>query len=63
LAQVAWIRVSVRDYSPPDRGRPLLPRPGHGLDGVAQIADSWAVQSLPDEKIVWAELPAITSPQ
>jgi hypothetical protein len=33
-------------------------RSGHGLHMVAQIAARWAVEPLPDGKVVWAELPA-----
>jgi anti-sigma regulatory factor (Ser/Thr protein kinase) len=63
VAQTAnGIRVSVRDHSPLDRGSPLLPREGHGLDVVAKIAARWAVQPLADGKIVWAELPATSRP-
>lgn len=54
----AGIRISVRDHSPLDDCGPLVLRDGHGLDLVAKIADSWAVEPLPDGKIIWAELPA-----
>ena len=37
---------------------PVAARPGHGLHVVAQIAARWAVDLLPDGKVVWEELPA-----
>ncbi|MGH3277940.1 MAG: MEDS domain-containing protein [Trebonia sp.] len=61
VSQVAaGVRIAVRDAAPlPDSGGVLLrPRPGHGLDIVAKIADRWAVEPLPDGKVIWAELPA-----
>ena len=60
---VSWwadrVRIAVRDAVPlPDAGDGRLVRkPGHGLDLVAKIARSWAVEPLADGKIVWAELP------
>jgi hypothetical protein len=35
--------------------------PEHGLGVLSTIARRWAVEPLPDGKVVWAELPA--SPQ
>lgn len=50
--------ISVRDYRPLNGARPLSSPPGHGLDIVAQIADRWGTDRLPDGKAVWARLPA-----
>jgi hypothetical protein len=53
------VRISVRDASPmPCEGDDsrMVPHRGHGLGLVAVIAREWAVQPLPDGKIVWAEL-------
>ena len=60
----AGVRISVRDTAPAwaPTGEGLLgTSPGHGLDVVAQVADRWAIEPLPDGKVVWADLPA--SPQ
>jgi anti-sigma regulatory factor (Ser/Thr protein kinase) len=56
----AGVRISVRDQTPiPANGDgPLMSREGHGLDLIAKIASSWAVEPLPDGKVVWAQLPA-----
>jgi anti-sigma regulatory factor (Ser/Thr protein kinase) len=35
---------------------------GHGLSVVSQLASRWAVDPLPDGKVVWAELPAAGLP-
>lgn len=66
------VRISVRDHGalaraplagapaaggPLEDGMPIPVPPGHGLSVVAQLADSWAVEALPDGKIVWAQLP------
>jgi anti-sigma regulatory factor (Ser/Thr protein kinase) len=57
----AGARISVRDAAPlqaaNDRA-PLAVSHGHGLWVVGQVADNWAVEPLPDGKVVWAELPA-----
>jgi anti-sigma regulatory factor (Ser/Thr protein kinase) len=59
---VSWwpdrVRIAVRDAVPlPDDGDGRMMRtPGHGLDLVARIARSWAVEPLADGKVVWAEL-------
>jgi anti-sigma regulatory factor (Ser/Thr protein kinase) len=56
----AGVRISVRDAGPVpvDRDEALVITPGHGLDVVAKAAVRWAVEPLPDGKVVWAELPA-----
>ena len=54
------VRISVRDYGPVADARQLAVPPGHGLSVVAQIADSWGTEPLPDGKAVWARLPAAT---
>jgi hypothetical protein len=51
------VRISVQDQAPLS-GSPPAARPGHGLHMVAQIAARWAVDPLPDGKVVWAELAA-----
>jgi anti-sigma regulatory factor (Ser/Thr protein kinase) len=47
--------------------RPFLVMAGHGLSVVSQLASRWAVDPLPDGKVVWAELPGaglpVTSPR
>jgi hypothetical protein len=50
------VRIAVRDSRPLAAGERLITRPGHGLDVVAQVAARWAVEPLPDGKVVWAEL-------
>jgi hypothetical protein len=58
---VAGVRISVRDASPLPSAHgdsTLAARRDHGLGVVAAIATRWAVEPLPDGKIVWAELPA-----
>jgi anti-sigma regulatory factor (Ser/Thr protein kinase) len=55
----ASIRISVRDAAPLPANSPeplLITSLGHGLDVVAKIAARWAVQPLPDGKVIWAEL-------
>ncbi|MGH3302784.1 MAG: ATP-binding protein [Streptosporangiaceae bacterium] len=57
----AGVRISVRDAAPLEATighAPLAVSPGDGLWVVAQVADSWPVESLPDGKVLWAELPA-----
>jgi anti-sigma regulatory factor (Ser/Thr protein kinase) len=57
----AGVRISVRDAMPLQTGTgraSLQVSHGHGLWVVAQLADNWAVQRLPNGKVVWAELPA-----
>jgi hypothetical protein len=51
------VRISVQDQAPINNSPPVA-RPGHGLHIVAQVATRWAVDALPDGKVVWAELPA-----
>jgi anti-sigma regulatory factor (Ser/Thr protein kinase) len=62
-------RIAVRDSTPVNllavtrpqaagEGVPFQVMKGHGLSVVAQLASRWAVQPLPDGKVVWAELPA-----
>ncbi len=61
-------RIAVRDKTPvdalaasappvPGKGIPFEVLTGHGLSVVAQLASRWAVDPLPDGKVVWAELP------
>lgn len=57
----AAVRIAVRDNRPlvPQCGdQPFVVRGGHGLSVVGQLARAWAVERLPDGKVVWAELPA-----
>ena len=59
----AAVRIAVRDSDPlVDRNgsMPFHVRPGHGLSVVSQLASGWAVERLPDGKVVWADLPAAT---
>jgi anti-sigma regulatory factor (Ser/Thr protein kinase) len=55
------VRISVRDAAPlpaaTGHARLAVSR-GHGLWVVGQVADNWAVEPLPDGKVVWAELAA-----
>jgi anti-sigma regulatory factor (Ser/Thr protein kinase) len=62
-------RIAVRDSTPvgllavtgpraTGGGVPFQVMRGHGLSVVAQLASRWAVEPLPDGKVVWAELPA-----
>ncbi|HEX9041199.1 MAG TPA: MEDS domain-containing protein [Trebonia sp.] len=62
-------RIAVRDNTPVEVleatgpevaqpvGAPFEIMTGHGLSVVAQLASRWAVDPLPDGKVVWAELP------
>jgi anti-sigma regulatory factor (Ser/Thr protein kinase) len=63
-------RIAVRDNTPvaaagleprgpraTSEGMPFQVTVGHGLSVVAQLASRWAVDPLPDGKVVWAELP------
>ena len=54
----AGMRISVRDGMPlpVSDGQPLPVRHRHGLWLVDKVADDWAVDSLPDGKIIWAEV-------
>jgi hypothetical protein len=57
----AAVRIAVRDGDPlVHRGgsMPFDVRPGHGLSVVSQLASGWAVERLPEGKVVWADLPA-----
>ena len=59
----AAVRIAVRDSDPLVHRGGSLPfdvRPGHGLSVVSQLASGWAVEHLPDGKVVWADLPAAT---
>jgi anti-sigma regulatory factor (Ser/Thr protein kinase) len=62
-------RIAVRDNTPVaaadlagrgpgamSEGIPFQAMTGHGLSVVAQLASKWAVDPLPDGKVVWAEL-------
>ena len=66
-------RIAVRDGTPVElhavtgritgpqatgEGVPFQVMRGHGLSVVAQLASRWAVEPLPDGKVVWAELRA-----
>lgn len=50
------VRIAVRDMVPLGDGERLVTAIGHGLDVVAKIAKRWAVEPLPDGKIIWVEL-------
>jgi hypothetical protein len=50
------VRISVRDAARLGDGERLVTVPGHGLDMVAKLAARWAVEPLPDGKVIWAEL-------
>ena len=52
----AGFRIAVRDTTPLSAGAPLMVHAGHGLDVVAQLAARWAVEPLPDGKVIWADL-------
>jgi anti-sigma regulatory factor (Ser/Thr protein kinase) len=55
------VRISVQDaipMQPADWNRSPMTSPDHGLGVVSAVASRWAVESLPDGKVVWAELPA-----
>jgi anti-sigma regulatory factor (Ser/Thr protein kinase) len=55
------VRISVQDASPmlpAAWNRSPMTSPDHGLGVVSTIASRWAVEPLPDGKVVWAELPA-----
>ena len=69
---VSWsagvTRIAVRDNTPvhelavtereaAGEDIPFEVMTGHGLSVVAQLATRWAVDPLPDGKVVWAELP------
>jgi MEDS: MEthanogen/methylotroph, DcmR Sensory domain len=57
----AGVRISVQDATPMqlvEGGGSLVASPEHGLGVVSAIASRWAVEPLPDGKVVWAELPA-----
>jgi anti-sigma regulatory factor (Ser/Thr protein kinase) len=57
----AGARISVRDAAllqAANGHAPIAVSHGHGLWVVGQVADNWAVEPLPDGKVVWAELPA-----
>jgi hypothetical protein len=59
------VRISVQDAAPmqsADGNGSLVSGPGHGLHVVSAIARRWAVEPLPDGKVVWAELPASLQP-
>jgi anti-sigma regulatory factor (Ser/Thr protein kinase) len=59
----AAVRIAVRDSDPLVHRNGSLPfdvRLGHGLSVVSQLASEWAVERLPDGKVVWADLPAAT---
>jgi anti-sigma regulatory factor (Ser/Thr protein kinase) len=59
------LRVAVRDARPlaatvSEEGlieEGLIPRTGHGLGLIDEISTRWGVESTPDGKVVWAELP------
>ena len=55
------LRVAVQDASPLAAGvseeRGLIPRTGHGLGLIDELSTRWGVESTPDGKVVWAELP------
>jgi anti-sigma regulatory factor (Ser/Thr protein kinase) len=55
------LRVAVQDASPLAAGvsgeRELIARIGHGLGLIDELSTRWGVESTPDGKVVWAELP------
>lgn len=56
----AAVRIAVRDGDPlasVPLGPPFDVSHGHGLSVVSQLASGWAVEPLPDGKVVWADLP------
>ena len=60
----AGVRISVWDATPmqsADWNRSPMTSPEHGLGVVSAVASRWAVEPLPDGKVVWAELPASTT--
>lgn len=60
-ASAALVRIAVRDeglLTPTSDDDPFEVRQDHGLGVVSRIATGWAVERLPDGKIVWAELAA-----
>jgi hypothetical protein len=60
-ASASAVRIAVRDegpLTPVSGGEPFAVRHDHGLGVVARIARGWAVERLPDGKVVWAELDA-----
>ena len=60
---VTALRIAVRDGDPLIHRNGSMPfdiRPGHGLGVVSQLASGWAVERLPEGKVVWADLPAET---
>jgi KaiC/GvpD/RAD55 family RecA-like ATPase len=60
-ASASAVRIAVRDegpLTPVSGGEPFAVRHDHGLGVVARIARGWAVERLPDGKVVWAELGA-----
>ena len=50
------VRIAVRDTTPLSEGEWPATVAGHGLDVVARAAARWAVEPLPDGKVIWAEL-------
>jgi hypothetical protein len=56
----AAVRIAVGDNRPLPPGSDGVPfdvRTGHGLSVVSQLAIGWAVERLPDGKVVWVDLP------
>lgn len=59
------LKIAVMDTMPmmsANGGAPLAVRQGHGLAVVAKLARRWAVDPVPDGKVVWAELAAPQAP-
>jgi hypothetical protein len=52
----AGVRIAVRDYAPLAAGA-FEVKKDHGLGVISQLASRWAVDRLPDGKVVWVELP------
>ena len=50
------VRIAVRDMVPLGDGERLVTAIGHGLDVVGKIVKRWAVEPLPDGKVIWVEL-------
>jgi anti-sigma regulatory factor (Ser/Thr protein kinase) len=60
-ASASAVRIAVRDgglLTTASGAEPFQLRHDHGLGVVSRIARRWAVERLPDGKVVWAELGA-----
>jgi len=57
VTEPAVTEPAVTEPAAAGEGLPFEVMTGHGLSVVAQLASRWAVDPLPDGKVVWAELP------